>query len=122
PSKYEEETKLLVQRERADPHITPESNAPMPVHDTVSEEEINSEVELITSSDVLQKVVTTCGLDKKRALSSLLHPWQTPQNRMDKAVADLRADLQLEVLKKTNVISIGYESKDPKLAQKVLAT
>jgi uncharacterized protein involved in exopolysaccharide biosynthesis len=122
PSKYKAETKLLVKRERVDPVITPESNAPMTVHDTVSEEEINSEVELITSSDVLQKVVTTCGMDKKRALSSLLHPWQTPQNRMDKAVADLRADLQLEVLKKTNVISIGYESKDPKLAQKVLAT
>ncbi len=51
-----------------------------------------------------------------------MHPWQTPQNRTDKAVADLRADLQLEVLKKTNVISIAYESHDPKTAQKVLAT
>jgi succinoglycan biosynthesis transport protein ExoP len=122
PSKYRAETKLLVKRERVDPVITPESNAPMTVHDTVSEEEINSEVELITSSDVLQKVVTTCGLDKKKALSAILHPWQTPQNRTDKAIADLRSDLQLEVLKKTNVISIAYESKDPKLAQKVLAT
>src|SRR3954452_2575934 len=122
PSKYKAETKLLVKRERVDPVISPESNAPMTVHDTVSEEEINSEVELITSSDVLQKVVTSCGLDKKGAFSSILHPWQTPQNRTDKAVANLRAELQLEVLKKTNVISISYESKDPKVAQKVLAT
>ncbi len=122
PSKYKAETKLLVKRERIDPVISPESNAPMTVHDTVSEEEINSEIELITSSDVLRKVVTTCGLDKKKALSAILHPWQTQQNRTDKAVADLRSDLQLEVLKKTNVISIAYESKDPKVAQKVLAT
>jgi len=122
PSKYRAETKLLVKRERVDPVITPESNAPITVHDTVSEEEINSEVELITSQDVLQKVVAVNGLDKKKLLSGILHPWQTPQNRTDKAVADLRSDLQLEVLKKTNVISITYESKDPKLAQKVLAT
>ncbi|HLZ43917.1 MAG TPA: GumC family protein [Candidatus Sulfotelmatobacter sp.] len=122
PAKYRAETKLLVKRERVDPVITPDQAAPMTFHDTVSEEEINSEVELITSQDVLQKVVTTCGLDKKKTLSSLLHPWQTQQNRTDKAVIDLRSDLQLEVLKKTNVISIAYESKDPKLAQKVLAT
>lgn len=122
PSKYKAETKLLVKRERVDPVISPDSSTPMTVHDTVSEEEINSEVELITSQDVLQKVVVTCGLDKKHFLSGLLHPWQTPQNRIDKAAADLRSDLQLEVLKKTNVISIGYESKDPKVAQKVLAT
>lgn len=122
PAKYRSETKLLVKRERIDPVITPEQNAPLTFHDTVSEEEINSEVELITSSDVLEKVVKTCDLDKKKFISRIIHPWQTPQNRLDKAIADLRSDLQLEVLKKTNVISIAYESHDPKMAQKVLAT
>lgn len=122
PTKYRAETKLLVKRERVDPVVSPDQNAPMMFHDTVSEEEINSEVELIQSADVLQKVVVTCGLDKKKLLSGLLHPWQTPANRIDKAVADLRADLQLEVIKKTNVISIAYESHDPRLAQRVLAT
>ena len=122
PAKFRAETKLLVKRERVDPVVSPDQNAPMMFHDTVSEEEINSEVELITSQDVLQHVVSTCGLDKKKVLSSILHPWQTPQNRTDKAVNDLRSDLQLEVLKKTNVISIAYESRDAKLAQKVLAT
>ncbi|HYM78896.1 MAG TPA: hypothetical protein VE377_23185 [Candidatus Dormibacteraeota bacterium] len=122
PSKYRAETKLLVKRERVDPVISPDKAAPMTFHDTVSEEEINSEVELITSQDVLQKVVTTCGLDQKKFISGILHPWQTQQNRTDKAVVDLRSDLQLEVLKKTNVISIAYESHDPKTAQKVLAT
>lgn len=122
PTKYRSETKLLVKRERVDPIISPEQNAPLTFHDTVGEEEINSEVELITSSDVLQKVVTSCNLDRKKFLSGLIHPWQTPQNRTDKAVAELRSDLQLEVLKKTNVISIAYESQDPKTAQRVLAT
>jgi uncharacterized protein involved in exopolysaccharide biosynthesis len=122
PTKYRAETKLLVKRERVDPVVSPDQNAPMMFHDTVSEEEINSEVELIQSADVLQKVVQTCGLDKKKFLSSVLHPGQTPANRTDKAVSDLRGDLQLEVIKKTNVISIAYESHDPQLAQRVLAT
>jgi succinoglycan biosynthesis transport protein ExoP len=122
PTKYRAETKLLVKRERVDPVVSPEQNAPMTFHDTVSEEEINSEVELIQSPDVLKKVVVTCGLDKKKFLSSLLHPGQTPQNRIDKAVMDLRSDLVLEVIKKTNVISIAYESHDPRQAQMVLST
>jgi uncharacterized protein involved in exopolysaccharide biosynthesis len=122
PSKYKAETKLLVKRERIDPVITPEQNAPLTYHDTVGEEEINSELELMTSTDVLRKVVATNNLDKKHFLSSILHPWQTPQNRTDKSAADLRSDLQIEVLKKTNIISVTYESKDPAVAQRVLQT
>ena len=122
PAKYRAETKLLVKRERVDPMISAEKNVPVTFHDTVSEEEINSEVELITSQDVLRQVVTTCNLDKKKLLSGILHPWQTQQNRTDKAVVDLHGELQIEVLKKTNVINIAYESRDPKTAQRVLAT
>jgi uncharacterized protein involved in exopolysaccharide biosynthesis len=122
PTKYRAETKLLVKRERVDPVITPEQTAPMMFKDTVGEEEINSEVELIQSQDVLQKVVTTCGLDAKKLLSGVLHPGETAQQRTDRAILQLRGDLQLEVIKKTNVISIAYESHKPELAQKVLAT
>jgi uncharacterized protein involved in exopolysaccharide biosynthesis len=122
PTKYRAETKLLVKRERVDPIITPEQNAPMMIHDTVGEEEINSEVELIQSQDVLQKVVTTCGLDKPKLLSRFLHPGETQQNRTDRAILQLRSDLVLEVIKKTDIISIAYESNKPQLAQNVLAT
>src|ERR1700730_12855808 len=57
PARYRAETKLLVKRERLDPVVSPEQNAPMMFKDTVSEEELNSEVELIESDDVLRKVV-----------------------------------------------------------------
>jgi uncharacterized protein involved in exopolysaccharide biosynthesis len=122
PVKYRAETKLLVKRERVDPVITPEQNAPMMFKDTVGEEEINSEVELIQSQDVLQKVVVANGLDSKKFLSSILHPGETQQQRTDRAILQLRGDLQLEVVKKTNVISIAYESHKPEQAQNVLAT
>src|SRR6202043_1353484 len=121
-TKYRAETKLLVKRERVDPVISAEQNAPMMFKDTVGEEEINSEVELIQSQDVLQKVVTSCGLDKPKILSRFLHPQETQQNRTDRAILQLRSDLVLEVIKKTNVISIAYESNKPELSQQVLAT
>jgi succinoglycan biosynthesis transport protein ExoP len=122
PTKYRAETKLLVKRERVDPVVSPEQNAPMMFKDTVGEEEINSEVELIQSQDVLQKVAVTCGLDKPKLLSKFLHPRETQQMRTDRAILQLRSDLVLEVIKKTNVISIAYESSKPELAQQVLAT
>lgn len=122
PAKYRAETKLLVKRDRVDPVVSAEQNAPMMFHDTVGEEEINSEVELIQSQDVLQKVVTTCGLDKKTFLGSIFHFGETQQNRTDRAILRLRSDLQLEVIKKTNVISIAYEAHKPALAQQVLDT
>src|ERR1700691_3473467 len=57
PAKYRAETKLLVRRERVDPVVSAEQNAPMMFHDTVGEEEINSEIELIQSQDVMRAVV-----------------------------------------------------------------
>jgi uncharacterized protein involved in exopolysaccharide biosynthesis len=122
PTKYRAETKLLVKRDRVDPVITPEQNAPLTFHDTVDEEEINSEVELLQSQDVLRRVVTECGLDQKKWISKFIHPGDTPANRTDRAILQLRSDLQLEVIKKSNVISVAYESHNPALAQKVLAT
>jgi uncharacterized protein involved in exopolysaccharide biosynthesis len=122
PVKYRAETKFLVKRERVDPVVSPEQNAPMMFKDTVDEEEINSEVELMQSQDVLQQIVTSCGLDKKKLLSGIMHPGDTQQNRTDRAILQLRSDLQIEVIKKTDVISIAYESHKPQLAQQVLAT
>jgi uncharacterized protein involved in exopolysaccharide biosynthesis len=122
PAKYRAETKLLLKRARVDPIVTAEQTAPVMFKDTVDEEEINSEIELIQSRDVLQQVVEKCHLNKKTFLSAILHPLMNEQQRLDKSVNDLRSELQLEVVKKTNVISIAYESPDPKLAQNVLET
>src|SRR5271163_202072 len=64
PRKYEAEMKILVNRERVDAVVTPDPdnvNGPGIVP-AVSEEDLNSEVELIKSRDLLERVVLTCGL------------------------------------------------------------
>src|SRR6266550_1334837 len=71
PRTYEAETKILVKRERADPVVTPENNASPILTTGVTEEDLNSEVELLKSRDLLEHVVITCGLDRLPAYSVL---------------------------------------------------
>ena len=67
PNKYESRTKILVKNQRVDVAITAEQTggAPPPtVENEVSENQINSEIELLTSKDLLTQVVKECGLAK----------------------------------------------------------
>ena len=57
PPTYESKSQILVKRERVDPVVSAEKNNPLQVREDVTEEEINSEAELITSEDVLRKAV-----------------------------------------------------------------
>src|SRR6266849_9932259 len=65
PNKYDSRIKILVKNQRVDVAITAEqtSGAVAPtVENEVSENQINSEIELLTSKDLLTQVVTDCGL------------------------------------------------------------
>src|SRR5262249_5020059 len=60
PNRYESRMKILVKNQRVDIAITPEATtgAPAPaVENEVSENQINSEIELLTSKDLLTEVV-----------------------------------------------------------------
>src|SRR6266403_2773726 len=74
PNRYESRMKILVKNQRVDIAITPEAttgtNTPT-VENDVSENQINSEIELLTSKDLLTQVVTATGLDKQE--TSLLN-------------------------------------------------
>ncbi len=55
---YKAEMKILVRRERVDPVVTSQPNAPSQVfQEEITESELNSEVELLNSQDLLRKVV-----------------------------------------------------------------
>jgi uncharacterized protein involved in exopolysaccharide biosynthesis len=122
PLTYRAETKVLVKKERLDPVVTAAPSVPMMFKDTISEEELNSEVELITTEDVLRKVVIDCGLNSRKGMLSWLGIRQSDETRTAKAVRRLRAELSVEPIKKTNMISLSYESKNPRLAAHVLET
>jgi uncharacterized protein involved in exopolysaccharide biosynthesis len=116
--KYRAETEILVKRERVDPVVSPELTQPLNIQGDVQEEEMNSEVELIKSDDVLRKVVAQCGLDKPSGRS--LFGTKTPKQRADLALDALRGSLIIEGLPKTHIIRVSYSSRDPQLAATVL--
>src|SRR5215510_3537014 len=62
PAEYESEVKILVKRERVDPVVTPENNAQPIIQRDLTEEDLNSEVEILKSADLIEKVAVETGL------------------------------------------------------------
>lgn len=135
PRKYEAEMKILVNRDRVDSVVTPDPDAPVPAapEPVVSEEDLNSEVELLKSRDLLEQVVLSCNLvapapnGLKRTLDQAwamlgFMPAETPSARKAQAVDALENNLIVEPLKKTTLIRIAYASHDPLLSAHVLRT
>lgn len=118
--KYKSETEILVRRDRVDPVVTSQQTNPVLVSDAISEEEMNSEVEVIKSQDVLRKIVIDCGLDHLQDHWWLGH--SNPEKQIAGAIEGLRSNLIVEALTKSNVIRVTFISRDPKLAARVLST
>jgi uncharacterized protein involved in exopolysaccharide biosynthesis len=121
--KYESRMEILVNRERLDPVVTTESTTQLPqMAPQVTEEEINSEVELLQSRDVLEKVVLVCGLQNDGSGSWLtkLLPGHGQDSALSRAVETLSKQLKVKIVPKTNLINVSYRSKDPQVAFGVL--
>jgi uncharacterized protein involved in exopolysaccharide biosynthesis len=116
PREYQSEAKILVKHERADPLVTPGAER-AEAHDyAISGEELNSEVELIRSEDLLRKVVMACGLAGQ---STDEHK---QQRNIAGAVVRLSSRLKVEVMHKTNILSVAYTSPSPELSARVVNT
>jgi uncharacterized protein involved in exopolysaccharide biosynthesis len=119
PPTYESTAEIVVKRERIDPVVTAEKNDPTQIVGEVTEEQLNSEAQLIMSEDVLRKAVVDSGLDKRKSMLASLFG-ESEDQRIEKAVDKLKGALKVDPLKKTNVIQITYSAHDAKLAAKVL--
>jgi uncharacterized protein involved in exopolysaccharide biosynthesis len=116
---YPAEMKVLVRRGRLDPPMAPQPTAVSEFSRTeVTEEEINSEVELLRNSDILRRVVIANGL-----ANSAKHFWngsQTQEVRIARATQRVARRLRVEPVRKTRVIEVRYDDSDPVLAAQVL--
>jgi|HubBroStandDraft_6_1064221.scaffolds.fasta_scaffold93193_2 uncharacterized protein involved in exopolysaccharide biosynthesis len=124
PKKYDAHMKILLKREeRVDPVITTDATIQMPTT-AVTPEEINDEVELLKSRDLLEKVALASGLPKKKNswLSMLAQPKQAKEEQISEAVDQLSKKLRVESLTRTNLIEVTYQSPDPQLSYRVLNT
>jgi uncharacterized protein involved in exopolysaccharide biosynthesis len=118
--KYEANMKVLVRRGRADAPVSAGENAPLDLtRMAITEEELNSEVELLRDDEVLRNVVRQTGLGGG-GWWSFLHPAEEPAERVERAARRLAHKLSVEPIKKTNLIAISYAAGDPQVAAKVL--
>jgi len=78
-----------------------------------SESAINSEVEILTSSDLALAVAAKIGADR-------LLPGEKQKATDARAAAFIQKNLEVKVVNESNIISVTYRNKDPQLAIDVL--
>ncbi len=114
PKDYEAKMKILVTRERVDTAVSPGRDAVMSAPGDVTEEDLNSEVELLKSRDLLEKVVISCNLQE--LLFRHFWDWVEPEmasgenldgrkreKNISRAVLALEEKLEIEPLKKNEL-------------------
>jgi len=114
--RYESHFKVLLRRGRFDPVVSPQPPSGMDfTRPDITEEELNSEVELLRDEDLLKQVV------KMAEIVPL--DTQEPERpaKVEQAVRKLTRRLDVEALKKSNLIQVSYKDTDPERAARVLS-
>src|SRR4030095_13459024 len=108
PNRYDARIKILVKNQRVDVAITPEATNGLsaPTIEEVSENQINSEIELLTSKDLLTQVVKDTGLAK--SASGFFGRNASEPERVETAVNQLTKDLNITPVRKANIITVNY--------------
>jgi len=119
-TKYQANMRVLVRRGRADAPVSASENAPLDLtRMAITEEELNSEVELLRDRDVLRKVVEETGIGG-RDWFHFLRMGEGRSARLERAARRLAQRLKVEPIKRTNLIHVSYAANDPQVAAKVL--
>src|ERR1700688_2479989 len=117
---YRAHVRVLVRRGRADPPATAQANAPPDFSRVeVTEEELNSEVELMKDNDVLRRVVRENDLAAYDWLR-WLRPHEAESAQVERAAKKLAGRLKVEPIRKTTLIAVSYDSSDPQRSARVL--
>jgi uncharacterized protein involved in exopolysaccharide biosynthesis len=127
PVHYESRARLLVTRARADATVTTAQEGTAPNLTEVTDKELQSEAQILQSSDLLRAVVASCGLTERPGwLQQVLRPIQRtpaePDVRLDRLVRELRQRFQVSVIEKSNLIQVTYAGAAPSEAYCALDT
>lgn len=116
PDKYQAHMSFLIRNERAESLISADPSQNAVQQADVTEERVNSEVELLGSTELLQAVVLDNHLEQQFLNSA-------KSNRdiaIERATRDLSKHLTITGVRKSNVIDITYTSPNRDQAKRVL--
>ena len=115
-ARYESHFKVLLRRGRFDAIVSSQPASAMDfTRPDITEEELNSEVELLRDEDLLKQVAKMAALVPANT-PDLERPAET-----EHAVRKLKRRLDVEALRKSNLIQISYRDTDPERAGRILA-
>ena len=115
---YQAQMKLLVKHDRAD-SVVSAAKEPDNSRTELSEQQVLSQVELVRSDDLLEKVATEAGLVKRLVDSEAV---SSDAEALAVATKQLREDLRVAPIKRTWLIDVSYRSDDQRTARHVLDT
>jgi len=114
-ARYESHFKVLLRRGRFDPVASAQPTSVLDLtRPEITEEELNSEVELLRDEDLLKQV----------AVMADLIPGKTPaskrQSEIEHGAREVARRLDVEALKKANLIQVTYKDTNPERAARIL--
>jgi uncharacterized protein involved in exopolysaccharide biosynthesis len=130
PNVYDAEMKILVKQTRVDPLVSPNPERPERVGN-LTEQDLESEAELLKSRDVLEKAAAECAVRKSgvdvwsfvpvvNAFAAPATHRETDLLAVTKAARDLAENMQIRPLKNSDVIDVAYTSDNPTQAACIL--
>ena len=115
-ARYESHFKVLLRRSRFDPIVSSQPASAMDfTRPDITEEELNSEVDLLRDEDLLKQVVEMAGL-----VPTNTRDLERPAE-IERAVRKLARRLDVEALKKSNLIQVSYKDTNPERAARILS-
>jgi uncharacterized protein involved in exopolysaccharide biosynthesis len=114
---YRAETALVIKTGRE--YIAPEGQNSALGPSSTLQEQVNTEIQIMTSRGVLEKVINKVGMEN-------IYPGLkdggvlNPSTAADSAIDKLAKSLDVQPVKLSNVLSVTYEHDDPKVATTVL--
>ena len=115
PRKYQSDARFLVRSARQELVVGPGEAPSSSPRGDVTEELLNTEVELLRSRDILGTVVDRLDLG-----ASYRGDGRAPAEARERALRDLSRGLDAGVIRKTNIVQVSYLSPDPRQAAAVV--
>ena len=117
---YQSEMKVLLRKGRVDPTVAPVPSQAEFEQLGITEEEVNSEAELLQDNEIIRTVVQNAGLQSEGRswLGDLFG--ENDDQRLARAVRRIQKRLTVEPAHKASLIAVRYDSSDPDQGVKVL--
>lgn len=131
PPRYQSTMKILITRDRLDPQVSSSDKTNDTLRGELTEEDFNSELEILQSRAVLEATARQLGLDKPTSdaekpskFGEWYRAWhkQAAASSFEQAVTRMSESLEAVPLKKSRILQVTYQNQSPERAALVLQT